>query len=479
MSGQKVNLKPKVFSGYSRPASAAQRRKKRPSRRPPPLTVKQILEWADAYHQRTGCWPKSTSSPSGVVGETWSAISLALRRGNRGLPGGSSLPQLLAERRGVRNLASLPALSIEQILDWADTHYRREGEWPRETSGAVYGVPETWHIIESALNNGHRGLPGGSSLARLLAEHRGVRNLKELPRLTIAQILKWADMHHRCAGKWPTGCAGPIEGIDGETWSGIDAALRDGHRGLRGGQSLRKVLLKYRGRRALANPPLSIQQILAWADAYFRHNRRWPQSHSGPVRGEPRENWCRINEALNCGSRGLPGGLTLARLLTEHRGVPLRTGRPNLTVEQVLAWADEHHCQTGEWPKCDSGPISSAPGETWQVIDAALRRGSRGLPAGSSLPDLLTTHRDVRNRLAPPPLTIDQILGWADQCHQRTGRWPSRSSQPVEGVPGETWQSIDSALKQGRRGLHGPSSLAQLLCDSGRRARTTRSRRAR
>jgi hypothetical protein len=102
MSGQKVIFKPKVLGGYSQHGSAVQRRKQ-PRRRRPLLTVKQILEWADAYHQRTGRWPKQTSRPVyGAIGETWTAIYLALRNGNRGLPGGSSLAQLLAEHRGVR-----------------------------------------------------------------------------------------------------------------------------------------------------------------------------------------------------------------------------------------------------------------------------------------------------------------------------------------------------------------------------------------
>jgi hypothetical protein len=47
-----------------------------------------------------------------------------------------------------------------------------------------------------ALRLGLRGLPGGSSLARLLDEQRRVRNVKNLPPLTEEQILAWADEHH-------------------------------------------------------------------------------------------------------------------------------------------------------------------------------------------------------------------------------------------------------------------------------------------
>jgi hypothetical protein len=72
----------------------------------PPLTVGQILAWAEAHHERTGCWPGTDSGAvPGAPGETWRGVNLALDRGNRGLPGGDSLAQLLEEHRGVRRWA--------------------------------------------------------------------------------------------------------------------------------------------------------------------------------------------------------------------------------------------------------------------------------------------------------------------------------------------------------------------------------------
>jgi hypothetical protein len=64
-----------------------------------------------------------------------------------------------------------------------------------------------------------------------------------------------------------------------------------------------------------------------------------------------------------------------------------------------------------------------------------------------------------------PPLTVDQILAWADEYRARTGRWPSASSGPVGGVPGENWHATDQALAQGLRGLPGGSSLSRLLAE--------------
>jgi hypothetical protein len=62
-----------------------------------------------------------------------------------------------------------------------------------------------------------------------------------------------------------------------------------------------------------------------------------------------------------------------------------------------------------------------------------------------------------------PPLTVEQILAWADAYHGRTGRWPAAASGPVEGAPGETWANVNAALSDGYRGLPGGDSLARLL----------------
>jgi hypothetical protein len=70
---------------------------------------------------------------------------------------------------------------------------------------------------------------------------------------------------------------------------------------------------------------------------------------------------------------------------------------------------------------------------------------------------------------ARPPLTVQQILAWADAHYERTGRWPTRNSGPVQEAPGETWERIHGALNEGYRGLPGSDSLAQLLDRHGRK----------
>jgi hypothetical protein len=66
------------------------------------------------------------------------------------------------------------------------------------------------------------------------------------------------------------------------------------------------------------------------------------------------------------------------------------------------------------------------------------------------------------------PLTLEQILAWADAHHARTGSWPHVGSGPIPEAPGETWQGVESALRYGRRGLPGYDTLARLLRRHGR-----------
>jgi hypothetical protein len=51
-----------------------------------------------------------------------------------------------------------------------------------------------------------------------------------------------------------------------------------------------------------------------------------------------------------------------------------------LTIEQILAWADAYYQRTGHWPDKKSGKVWEPPDEKWVNIDTALRMGLRGLP---------------------------------------------------------------------------------------------------
>lgn len=306
------------------------RKRRPPGWKPSQLTVKQILAWADEFHQETGHWPSQPYYRLGVPGallEKWSAIDNALRSGLRGLNRGSSLARLLAEHRGVRNPAALPRLTIRQILAWADEYHQRTGNWPKQGSKPEI-IPnsngENWQAISQALRNGLRGLPKVGSLADLLAKRRGVRNQQDLPPLTEKQVLAWADAYFEKTGQWPQRQNGEIPGSHGETWQNVDQAIVKGLRGFSGGSSLAQLLAERRNARNLSQlSRLTVRQILVWADAHFGRYDQWPKCRclEQTIEDSSGERWFNIDQALRKGLRGLPNGSSLARLLAHHRGV--------------------------------------------------------------------------------------------------------------------------------------------------------------
>jgi hypothetical protein len=87
-------------------------------------------------------------------------------------------------------------------------------------------------------------MPGGDSLARLLAREYGRRNPAEMPPLTLAVIRAWVVRHHATTGKWPTALAGPTAGVEGETWGAVANALQKGRRGLPAGERTLSQLVR-------------------------------------------------------------------------------------------------------------------------------------------------------------------------------------------------------------------------------------------
>ena len=121
-------------------------------------------------------------------------------------------------------------------------HTARTGRWPTCSSGPCLEAPgEHWGSLMSAVHEGQRGLPGGSTFAQLLVKHRGHRSKGHAPRLSIPQILDWALAFQTRHGEWPTSHSGPVAEAPGETWSGIQSALGRGRRGLPGGSTLARL----------------------------------------------------------------------------------------------------------------------------------------------------------------------------------------------------------------------------------------------
>jgi hypothetical protein len=151
------------------------------------------------------------------------------------------LRRLRAQRGG---RLSHQTLSPQRILRAAEAYHAAMGRWPTSRSGPISGIPgETWSTINRALVRGLRGLPGGSSLARLMAA-----NLPAYTRvLTVETIVAWGEVHYARHGRWPTRDAGAVIGAPGEKWSNLEQALYAGSHGLPAGLSLAKL---FAGRKA-------------------------------------------------------------------------------------------------------------------------------------------------------------------------------------------------------------------------------------
>ena len=62
-----------------------------------------------------------------------------------------------------------------------------------------------------------------------------------------------------------------------------------------------------------------------------------------------------------------------------------------LTISKILRMAYDHWHVMNRWPDVHDGPVVGHPGETWAEVNSALEQGTRGLPGGSSLEQMLRT----------------------------------------------------------------------------------------
>ena len=111
------------------------------------------------------------------------------------------------------------------------------------------------------------------------------------------------------------------------------------------------------------------------------------------------------------GSRGLPGGSSLARLLVKHRGKRHLTEPPSDRADPRVG---RRPARTGRWPSSRSGPVRHAEA-AWQSIDAA--------------------HGDGRQ----PPF----ISPWREDGHGSDIRMPPAGSR-FDGPVRSAWFSLSS-----------------------------------
>ncbi len=216
------------------------------------------------------------------------------------------------------------------------------------------------------------------------------RHTEPLPDLSEKQILRWADAFFERNGVWPNWYSGPIPELPGETWYAVAGALALGLRGLSHRRSLGRLIEECRSPPTDGRSSYSVTQILRWVDAWIAEHGHRPTYKSGAIPGAGGVKWRDVDIALRLGGGVLRGGSCLARFLAKER--TLRRRSP-ITEKQILFWADAFHERKGRWPRAGACSIPESPGDTWAHMDRALRKGSRGLPGGTTLDELLVAQR--------------------------------------------------------------------------------------
>ncbi len=354
----------------------------------PPLTVEQILKWADRHKAQTGKWPRYHSGKIDGTDLTWMAVGYSILYAKPNLPHGLTLPLLLQKYRGVHNRRLQPALTITRILRWADDFRRATGTWPIATSGRISGTTDSWNSIDSALRTARRGISRKTSLARLLFRYRGVENIADKAPLKTKEILKWAKSFHRKYGRWPSVKAKPVRGQK-SSWASIDHCMRSGLRGCQPGGSLASFLESHVG---VVNPrdkpQLSIREIVSWMETYHATHGEWPTIRSGRVAGHG-ETWGGIELALTRCQRGVKKKTSLADLRHRYLGVVNPQDQSPLTLRWIKKQIHLYFRKTGRWPNTQSGSIPGTT-ETWQKVASALWGGLRGIEIKTTLRDVVT-----------------------------------------------------------------------------------------
>ncbi len=110
---------------------------------------------------------------------------------------------------------------------------------------------------------------------------------------------------------------------------------------------------------------LTVATILRWADRYYEVTGVWPRWNSGAIPNVPGETWQQIDRALFLGTRGLPSGLTLLRLLRDNGRI----------IQRRDAWRSEEDALLGSLSDEDA---AAQLGRTEVAVSA--RRRQLGIP---------------------------------------------------------------------------------------------------
>lgn len=297
----------------------------------------------------------------------------------------------------------------------------------------------------------------------------------EKPDLTEEMIVEAAKRYYAETGKWPTSHSGDASVYFpfSETWSAVDACLRNGCRGLTGHGSLAQLLSKCSFKRNHLNMSIMTEaQIIAAADKYFEKYGLYPtfkDKHASEffdVSDAPKT-WAGVQSLMRIGGRGLPGNNTLANLLDSSGRRISQRCRP-MTEDDVINAMKKFYFDFDRFPRQTDGDASKYFGrqETWSSVNQCLRKGLRGLTGGSSIYNIAERLSGIVSRNRCANLNILIILASVARYHLTHREMPRPSSGDASNyfhMNGESWRNIDTSLRQGLRGLKCGSSLVKII----------------
>ena len=131
------------------------------------------------------------------------------------------------------------------------------------------------------------------------------------------------------------------------------------------------------------------RQYVQWADDHFRRRGSWPNQKSRQMEAGAAGNMDWNRELFETDDGAFQDLRPWPICWPNIENARNKANLSPLDEQQILKWAQDHFRSTGKLPTQSDREVADAPGETWPTMDAGVRVGRRGLPAGSSLSDLL------------------------------------------------------------------------------------------
>jgi hypothetical protein len=340
-----------------------------------------------------------------------------------------------------------PLITIAQLRQTVDAYrLAHAGRFPTTYDGdALPGL--TWERIDSRLREGHRGLPGGTSLSKWLDETYPAER-HQAP-FTSTNMRAWVMAHLEAnGGTFPHVASGDIPGTN-RTWMNVNDALRKRQLAFTKCPSLSAWLddqfpLDRKKKAAL----ITADMIAGLVDAYrAEHDGAFPYRESGKVAGL-NMTWTQLDNALR------QGGKSLAKWLAKRY-----PDFVEVSEERLRAWVDEYARENARaLPTSASGEIAGT-GWTWTQVDRAFRSGSWRWSTDDSLSDWLDTTFPAERILTPVSVRI-----WVENHVAQHGSFPTKDSlTPVAAESAWTWRRINSAMTTGSHGWPAKVALAAWL----------------